>query len=142
MTLRRLLLVAVLSALTAGAIPTGGAAAPTKRRCNLSKAFPNPTLAVRGMECSEGLKTARKVQPNGMPGRYRVTGWTGSPLKTLRHFDCIVRYEAGTGANRGGITYRDAIKPTDDAEPSRATSAYSVASAHLLSRNSIAPMCA
>ncbi len=64
------------------------------------------TLAVRGMECREARTTIGKVATYGRSGHYHVTGWTGSPVKTLRRFDCVARYGPGIGANVGGITFR------------------------------------
>jgi hypothetical protein len=63
------------------------------------------------MECGEARTTVGKLfsttsanrTPFGATRHFRVTGWTGSPVKTLRRFTCGVRYGKGTGANYGGI---------------------------------------
>jgi hypothetical protein len=100
----------LLSAPVATAIAVSPTAAA--HRCAPPKYSFGTTLSVKGMECNEGMKIVRKVVDRGpfsipfhVTRRYHVTGWTGSPLKTLRHFTCAVRYDNGTGANRGGIRF-------------------------------------
>lgn len=106
MTLRALVAVVAAWMLTFAAAPAQGAAL---KPCRTTSTFPLPTLAVRGMACSDAKIARRRLYedhpeanqtPYGATHHFKTTGRTRGKVRTLR---CSVHYGPGAGSNSGGL---------------------------------------